>query len=131
MLELGRRTDNPRPGSSERSMWMQDLRTFLAGLGPRLLHVEDEVDPITQAGIISSEAGGPIMLDNLKGFPGWRLTDILVSDRQSQAVALGTTPDNVVQFLAEKLFTVGPGEIREVPDGPCKEVKISGSDIDI
>ena len=110
---------------------MHDLRTFLDGLGPKLLHIDDEVDPINQAGIISSEAGGPIMLDNLKGFPGWRFTDILVSDRESQAVALGTTADNVVQFLAEKLFTVGPGEIRDVSDGPCKEVRLVGSDIDI
>jgi hypothetical protein len=82
---------------------MHDLRTFLDGLGQRLLHIEEEVDPINQAGIISSEASGPIMLDNLKGFPGWRFTDILVSDRESQAAALGTTAGNVVPFLAEKL----------------------------
>lgn len=110
---------------------MQDLRTFLDQLGPTLLRIEDVVDPVRQAGIISSEAGGPIMLENLKGFPDWKLVDILVSDRRSQAVALGTTPDNVVQHLADKLFRVGPGEVREVEDGPCKEVKRVGSDVDI
>jgi len=110
---------------------MQDLRTFLDQLGSSLMRIEEPVDPIRQAGVISSEARGPIMLENLKGFPGWRLADILVSNRNSQAVALGTTPDNVVQSLAEKLFRVGPGEVRTVTDGPCKEVKILGSDVDI
>lgn len=109
---------------------MHDLRSFLKDISSKLTRVEDEVDPITQAGIICSEAKGPVLLENLRGFPGWKLVDILVSSRALQGVALGTTPEQVVPFLAEKL-RAGPGSTRLVEDGPCKEVKLLKDEVDI
>ena len=69
-----------------------NLRDFLAVLGDDLIRVDDEIDPITQAGALCSAAPRPIMLSRLKGFPGWSLCDILVKDRARQAKALVPRP---------------------------------------
>jgi 2,5-furandicarboxylate decarboxylase 1 len=108
-----------------------DLRGFLAALGDELQVIDDEIDPITQVGVLSSESSHPYLLTNLKGFPNWRLTDILASTRESQAIALGTTPDNVVPHLAERIFHHPPGRRVRVDDGVCKEVKLIGDEADV
>lgn len=71
------------------------------------------------------------MFETLKGFPDWRLVDILVSDRASQAIALGTTPDQVVEHLAARIYEVGPGTTRLVDDGACQEVVRTGDEVDL
>ncbi|HKD00174.1 MAG TPA: hypothetical protein VKG20_19175, partial [Methylomirabilota bacterium] len=108
-----------------------NLRDFLAALGDDLIRVDDEIDPITQAGALCSAAPRPIMLNRLKGFPGWSLCDILVKDRARQAKALGTSPRQVVRELSDRMFTRVPGGSKLVADGPCKEVKLLGADADI
>jgi 2,5-furandicarboxylate decarboxylase 1 len=108
-----------------------NLRDFLAALGDDLIRIGDEVDPITQAGALCSASPRPLMLERLRGFPGWTLCDILVKDRARQALALGTTPKNVVRDLSERMFSRVPGPSKLVPDGPCKEVKFLGADADI
>lgn len=110
---------------------MSDLRTFLDDLGDGLLRIDEPVDPTTQAGVLSSESEHPILLEQLKGFPDWKLADILVSTRETQAVALRTDPDNVVQHLAERIFEGAPGKTPIVDDGPCQEVVITGDDVDV
>ena len=57
------------------------LRDFLRDLGDQLIRVDDEIDPVTQAAALCSAAPRPILLECLRGFPGWKLTDILVKDR--------------------------------------------------
>lgn len=108
-----------------------NLRDFLKALGDQLIQIDDEVDPITQAAALCSASPRPLQLNRLKGFPGWRLVDILVKDRGRQALALGTTPKNVVRHLADRMFTRVPGSSKVVSDGPCKQVKLLGSDADI
>jgi 2,5-furandicarboxylate decarboxylase 1 len=108
-----------------------NLRHFLDGLGDQLIRIDDEVDPITQAAALCSASPRPLMLTRLRGFPGWRLVDILVKDRERQALALGTTPENVVRHLADRRFTRVPGSSKLVSDGPCKEVKRLGVDADV
>ena len=108
-----------------------NLRDFLAALGDDLIRIDDEVDPVTQAGALCSASPRPILLNRLKGFPGWKLCDILVKDRARQAKALGTSPQSVVRELADRMFTRVPGSSKLVSDGPCKEVKQLGADADI
>jgi 2,5-furandicarboxylate decarboxylase 1 len=72
-----------------------------------------------------------VIFNNLKGFPGWRLCDSLVRERDTQAIAMGTTPENVSSFLASHILDHGPGKSQLVEDGPCKEVKLIGEDADI
>ena len=107
------------------------LRSFLEDLGDRLIEIDEEVDPIRQVGILASESRHPFLLNNLKGFPGWRLCDRLLVDRSTQALALGTHPDRVTQFLCERMFRQGAGKSVLVPDGPCKEVKLIGEEADV
>ena len=47
-----------------------DLRSYLADLGDRLIRVRREVDPLTQLGELVSQAPGPIMFENQTGYPG-------------------------------------------------------------
>ena len=107
------------------------LRGYLDALGDRLVEIHDEVDPVTQAGILSSESQHPFLLHNLKGFPGWSLCDRLLATRQLQALALGAPPDRLVPYLAERMFKHGPGKSQLVADGPCKEVKLLGDAADV
>ncbi len=109
----------------------QNLRSFLDGLGDRLLRIREPVDPINQVGILCSESKRPLLFENLKGFPDWRFTDMLVMDRYGQAAALGLSDiRQVAPVLAERMAR-GPGKSRLVSDGPCKEVKLIGEAADI
>src|SRR5919201_1317812 len=103
-----------------------NLRDFLTALGSDLIRIDDEIDPVTQAGALFSAAPRPLMLERLRGFPGWRMCDILVKDRVRQALALGTTTKNVVRDLSDRMFSRVPGQSKIISDGPCKEVKLLG-----
>ncbi len=107
------------------------LRSFLESIDNRVLHIRDEVEPITQVGYLCSESTGPLMFHNLKGFPGWRLTDILIKDRYGQAAALGVADvKEVCPFLARQM-SKGKGGSVMVDDGPVKEVRMLGNDVNL
>src|SRR5699024_10691752 len=107
-----------------------DLRTYLEELGDYVVEINDEIDPVHQAAILSSESDRPYMLNNLKGFPDFRLCDILIPDRQRQAVAFGVEPHEVVPYLADVIYNKEPAKEVMVPasEAPCKEVKYIGDD---
>ena len=107
------------------------LRSFLESIDNRMLHIHDPVDPTTQVGYLCSESKGPLMFHNLTGFPGWRLTDMLIMDRVGQAAAFGLDSENeVCPYLADRMAT-RRGKSVMVGDGPVKEVKMLGDDIDL
>src|SRR3989475_752386 len=108
-----------------------NLRDFLTALGKDLIRIDDEVDPITQAGALCSAAPRPILLERLRGFPGWKLCDIMVKDSARQALALGTSQKSVVRDQYDQMFTRVYRQSTFVPDGPCKEVKLLGNDAEI
>lgn len=101
------------------------LRTFLKEINKNILHITKPVDPLTQVGDLCSQSKQPIMFENIRGYPGWKICDLLVSDRHKQAIALKTTPENVVAHLAE-MINKGPGKTRLVKTGPVKAKKLSG-----
>ena len=104
------------------------LRSFLESIDNRMLHIREPVDPVRQVGYLCSESRGPLMFHNLDGFPGWRLTDILIKDRKGQAAALGLDDvKEVCPFLAAQM-SKGPGKSKMVKDGPVKEVKLIGKE---
>ncbi len=107
------------------------LRTFLESIDNRMLHVREPVDPVSQIGYLCSESRGPLTFHNLTGFPGWRLTDILIKDRHGQAAALGLDDvKEVCPYLAGRM-AAGRGRSVLVDDGPVKEVKRLGKDVDL
>lgn len=107
------------------------LRSFLDSIDNRMVHIHDQVDPLSQVGYLCSESAGPLMMHNLKDFPGWRLTDILIKDRAGQAAALGLDNEkDVCPFLADKMAN-NRGKSVMVDDAPVKEVKMLGDDVDL
>jgi 2,5-furandicarboxylate decarboxylase 1 len=107
------------------------LRGYLAELGDRLVNIEEEIDPVHEVGILSSESNHPFLLHKLKGFEGWRLCDRLVSTRELQALALGASVEKLVPYVADRMFNHGPGRTAIVSNGPCKEVKLLGDQADV
>ncbi|HET8672882.1 MAG TPA: UbiD family decarboxylase [Thermoleophilaceae bacterium] len=124
-------TTSTQPVSAGSATDMADLRGFLDSLGAELHVIDDEIDPVTQAGILSSESRHPYLLTNLKGFPDWRFTDILASSRELQGRAFGTPAERVVPELAERIFKRQPTKRVLLDDAPCKEVKLIGDEADI
>jgi len=102
------------------------LRTYLKEIKKDILHIKKSTDPKTQIGDLCSQSKRPVQFENIKGFPGWKICDLLVADRQRQAIALKTTPENVVKHLAEKI-NKGPGKTKIVQTGPVKEKVLKGN----
>lgn len=107
----------------------RDLRTFLNDLNDELLHVEREVDPHTQLGALCSESDNPLLFHHVKGYPGWKICDILVKTRTTQAIALRTTPDRVLAELGQRMSRPRPWKVVET--GPVQEVVWLGGDADL
>ena len=107
------------------------LRSFLESIDNRMLHIHDPVCPENQIGYLCSESRGPLMFHNLTGYPGWRLTDILIKDRTGQAAALGLEDvKEVCPHLAGRM-AAKRGKSVMVQDGPVKETRMLGADVDL
>ena len=76
------------------------LRTYLKEIKKEIVKVKKEVDPKTQLGDLASQSDRPLLFESIKGYPGWNVCDLLIKTRKTQAIALKTTPDQVVPELA-------------------------------
>src|SRR5580698_7971900 len=72
-------------------------------------------------GALSAQSDQPILFENIVEKPGFRLCDILVKNRKSQARALGVAPENYLRTLAYRLRQP-PRGFKVVASGPVKEV---------
>src|SRR5579862_9378484 len=72
-------------------------------------------------GARSAQSDQPIVFENIVEKPGFRLCDILVKTRRSQARALGVRPENYLKTLAYRLRQP-PRGLKLVKTGPVKEV---------
>ena len=54
-------------------------------------------------GALSAQSDQPIVFENIVEKPGFRLCDMFVKNRRSQARALGVTPENYLKTLAFRL----------------------------
>jgi UbiD family decarboxylase len=113
----------------------EDLRGFLAHLESQsqLVRVKDEVDVKYEiaAGVRkTSDIEGPALLfESIKGYPGWRVLGGLFATRKLVALGLGVPQE---QMLARYLTLEDqriPPEL--VSTGPVKEIKWTGSQIDL
>src|ERR1700741_3997790 len=104
------------------------LRGYLASnadIVPRItkpVHLDD-------IGALSAQSEQPILFENIVEKPGFRLCDILVKNRRSQARALGGDPENYLRTLAYRLRQP-PRGFKNVRTGPVKEVVKCGQDVD-
>ena len=115
----------------------KDLREYLALLESKglLKRITAEVDPVHELGAITArslERKGPALLfENIKGYKGKPLVTNIISTTQQLAVAFNAEPEEeqiherVVRGMVERIPSV------VVTNGPCKEVILTGDDIDI
>jgi hypothetical protein len=80
-------------------------------------------------GALSAQSDQPILFENIVEKPGFRLCDILVKNRRSQARALGVAPKDYLKTLAYRLRQP-PRGFKDVKSGPVKEVVRIGGDAD-
>ena len=76
---------------------------------------------IDDIGALSAQSDQPILFENIVEKPGFRLCDILVKNRRSQARALGVAPGDYLKTLAFRLRQP-PRGFKNVKTGPVKEV---------
>jgi UbiD family decarboxylase len=88
----------------------------------KTVHIDD-------IGALSAQSDMPIVFENIFEKPGFRLCDMFVKNRRSQARALGVTLDNYLKTLAFRLRQP-PRGFKGVKTGPVKEVVKIGSDVD-
>jgi len=107
---------------------------FLKGQG-QLVENEEEVDLRGEVAAISRKialTGGPAVIhERIKGYPGWRIFSDGLTTRQRTAWALGIAEESIVTNLAERLKMLHKLKPVVVKDGPCKELKFSGNEVDL
>ena len=116
-----------------------DHRSSNRGLDASLReHLETNSDIVTRIikpvrmddiGALSAQSDQPILFENIVEKPGFRLCDILVKNRRSQARALGVDPAVYLKTLAYRLRQP-PRGFKNVKSGPVKQVIKLGGDAD-
>ena len=97
-----------------------DLRGYLETNADIVTVIEKPVN-IADTGALSAQSEGPILFDNIKEYPDFRLCDMLVKHRWSQCRALGVSEKDYLPTLAQRLRKPPRGLV-DVETGPVKEV---------
>jgi len=117
----------PPPISSSVSP-QPNLRSYLDANADLVTKITKPVS-LEDIGALSALSEGPILFENIIGKPGFRLCDILVKSRETQARALGVHEDDYLRTLAHRLRRP-PRPLKHVKYGPVKEVVRLGDDAD-
>ena len=106
----------------------KDLRGYLETNADILTTIKKPVQ-LDDIGALSAQSEGPILFENIIGYPGYRLCDMLVKRRWSQCRALGVEEHEFLPMLAQRLRK-GPRPLVDVKSGPVKEVILTGKEAD-
>jgi 2,5-furandicarboxylate decarboxylase 1 len=104
------------------------LRDYLDTNADIVTHITKPVS-IDDIGALSAQSDMPIVFENIIEKPGFRLCDILVKNRTTQARALGVAPADYLKTLAFRLRQP-PRGFRLVKTGPVKEIIKTGGEVD-
>ena len=120
-------TSHAPPPTPNRSL-DASLRDYLETNDDVVTHI---TKPVKMAHIpaLIGQSEQPIVFEDIVEKPGFRLADILVKHRHLQARALGVPRDQYLKTLAYRLRKPPRGFVH-VKDGPVKEVKMKGKDVD-
>ena len=108
---------------------MPDLDSFLKAHQAGTLSIHKPVN-LDHVGALVAQADRTIVFECLRGFPEYRLADLLFVNRKAQARVLGCEPARVVERLAE-VVRLGPKPLRRVDEAPCQDRVFTGDDIDL
>ena len=106
----------------------KDLRGWLATNRDIVTVVKKPVG-IGDVPALIAQSHKPILFENIKEYPGFRLCDMLVRHRWSQCRALGVAEKEYLPTLAQRLRKPPRGLV-DVKTGPVKEVVKTGRDVD-
>jgi 2,5-furandicarboxylate decarboxylase 1 len=105
-----------------------DLRGYLDTNDDVVTHITKPVS-LEHVPALIGQSEQPILFENITEKPGFRVLDILVKHRHLQARALGVPREQYLKTLAYRLRKPPRGFV-EVKDGPVKEKKFKGKDVD-
>ncbi len=106
----------------------RDLRGYLATNADVVTRIAKPVD-LELIPALTAQSERPILFENIRDKPGFRLCDILVKNRELQARALGVPRAEYLKTLAFRLRQPPRGFVH-VKSAPVKEVKLLGKDAD-
>src|SRR5262245_22399642 len=107
----------------------RDLRRYLETNRDLVTCITKPVS-IQDIGALSAQSDFPILFENILEHPSFRVCDILVKNRTTQARALGVPPEDYLKTLAYRLRQP-PRPFVQVKTGPVKEVKWLGAEADL
>lgn len=116
------------PAGSNNPPLDRDLRGYLDTNEDILTRITKPVS-IDNIGALSAQSEGPILIENIIEYPGFRMCDILVKHRWSQCRALGVSKEQYLPTLAQRLRKAPRGFV-DVETGPVKDVVFKGNDVD-
>ena len=105
----------------------QSIRGYLGSLEQQgeLLRFSAEVDPHADLTAIGwktyDKLGKSSLFDNLKGFPGWRVANQIVTDRRKWGIALGVTESQVIGEITARSKGEIPPDAADPATAPVKE----------
>ncbi len=97
------------------------LRGYLATNADIVTRITKPVH-MADIGALSAQSDQPILFENIVEKPGFRLCDILVKNRRSQARALGTLAREYLQHARLPAAPAAARTSKIVKSGPVKEV---------
>src|ERR1044072_998856 len=104
------------------------LRDYLETNADLVTHIKKPVS-IDDVGALSAQSDLPIVFENIIEKAGFRLCDILVKNRTTQARELGVPPGGCLKTLAFRLRQP-PRGFKVVKSGPVKEIIKTGGEVD-
>jgi 2,5-furandicarboxylate decarboxylase 1 len=107
----------------------RDLRGYLTTNQDVVTYIRKPVS-VLDIGALAAQSETPIVFENIVEYPGFRVCDILVKNRRTQARALGVAIEDYLKTLAYRLRKP-PRPFVQVPTGPVKEVRWTGNDADL
>lgn len=108
---------------------MVDLQSYVERHQHSFHRISSPVE-LDDVGALTAQSDRTIIFENLRGYEGYRLVDLLFVNRPAQARVLDCDPAEVVPSLLEVLRR-GPRPLRQVDGGPCQEVVYQGEDVDL
>ncbi|MEW5723176.1 MAG: UbiD family decarboxylase [Thermodesulfobacteriota bacterium] len=113
---------------------LRDWIAFLKAQG-QLVENKEEVDLQGEVAAVSRKIAltdGPAVIhNNIKGYPGWRIFTDGLTTRQRAAWALGLPEQGLGLNLAERQARLEKKKPVVLKDGPCKELKFFGDEVDL
>lgn len=107
----------------------RDLQGFIEQHRNELIVIRKPVR-LEDISALVAQAGDTVVFENIEGYPGYRLVDLLFVNRKAQARVLNCKPDEVVGRLA-RVLRQGPRPLVEAEGGSCQEVVYTGGEVDL